>query len=356
MPDGWVVSTDDEEDDDDDAPGCLGELDDTDEPDSESDADVDFEADDELGLPALTNGVASFKSERDVTEAMEAIRDALEDCDNVDYTDPDDGTQIVLDFDSNDEKSSPDVDDQFNLTATGTISNGLEFPFGLWLSVVRVDNHTTSVLITDLSEDSESMLNPFTKMAVDRLVAVIKGEEPEVTQGPAPGTGGDPIESGDDTDDGDDDAFEQLPIDGGLYTWESGVSMKLTVDRVELWGKKSDFCGDGSCGIADPDDTRVVLKYEVTVPADASEPFDASSCPGQMYPTSGSDDDALSGVFGDFAKSIDGKIFPGATKTGFDEYYIEKAYADQAFYIESACGDFDYDGQTAYFVGSFNTV
>ncbi len=349
MPDGWAVSPDDE-DDDEDAPGCLAKLGDAEEPDSESKANVDFEVDDEFGVPALSNGVASFRSERAVTQAMDAFRDAFEDCEHIDYTDPDDDTKIVLDFDSDDEKSSPDVDDQFNLTATGTVSNGLEFPFGLWVSVARVDNHTTTVMITDLSEDSESMLDPYTKMAVDRLVAVINGEKPEATKGPVVGAdGGD----SDDSDDGDDGAFEQLPLDGGSYTWKSGVTMKLTVDRVEPYGKKDDFCGDGSCGIANPNDTRVVLKYEVKVPADASEPFDASSCPGEMYPTSGNDDDALSGVFGDFAKPISGKIFPGATKTGFDEYYIEKAYADQEFYIESSCGEFDYGGETAYFVGTF---
>lgn len=349
LPDGWVVSSDDDEDDGD-APGCLAGLDDLEGTDSRSKASVDFEVDDEFGLPALTNGVASFESERDVTEAMDTFREAFEDCDHVDYTDPEDGTEIVLDFTSDDELSSPEVDDQFNLTATGTITNGLEFPFGLWLSVARVDNHTTTVMITDLSEDSASLLDPYTTIAVDRLLAVVAGEEPASTQGPEVGTDSGTVEGDDSSEDGE--AFEQLPLDGGSYTWASGVTMKLSVDRVEPWGHKSDFCGDGSCGIADPDDTRVVLKFEVTVPPDASEPFDASSCPGQMYPTSGNEDDALSGVYGDFAKPISGKIFPGATKTGFDEYYVEKAYAGQEFYVESSCGDADYDGETAYFVGT----
>ena len=86
----------------------------------------------------------------------------------------------------------------------------------------------------------------------------------------------------------------------------------------------------------------------------AGQPFDASSCTGQLYPTGGTDDDALSGIYGDFNKPIDGKVFPGATKTGFDEYYVEKAYADQEFYIESSCGDADYSGETAYFVGTLS--
>ena len=351
MPDGWKVSTDTDNDLAD-APGCLADLDKLDQPDAESDGSADFE-DAALGLPALSTQVASFGSERDVTEAMDTFREAFTDCDHVDYTDPSDDTTIVLDFESDDEKSSPEVDDQFNLTATGTISSGFDFPFGLWLSIARVDNNTTAVMITDLSEDAGSALDPYTQMAVDRLVAVLNGDSPEPTQGPAIGAEaggvlGDPSEST------SEDGFEQLPMDGGSYTWASGVTMKLTVDRVEPWGRKDDFCGDGSCGIANPDDTRVVLKYEVTVPSDASEPFDAFSCPGLMYPTSGNDDDALGSAYGDFAKPIEGKIFPGSTKTGFDEYYVEKAYADQEFYIESSCGDVDFTGETAYFVGQFN--
>lgn len=350
LPDGWVESSEDD-DDDEDAPGCLANLDDLEGTDSESDADIDFEAGDDIGLPALSNGVASFGSERDVTEAMDTFRDAFEDCNHIDYTDPEDGTTIVLDFESDDEKSSPEVDDQFNLKATGTIASGLELPFGLWVSVARIDNHTTTVMLTDLDLGTGTLLDPYTAIAVDRLVAVIDGEDPEATQGPAPGSDS-AIEGG--GADGDEGAFEQLPLDGGSYTWSSGVTMKLSIDRVEPWGDRDDFCGDGSCGIANPDDTRVVLKYEVSVPDDAGQPFDASSCPGQLYPTGGTDDDALSGIYGDFNKPIDGKVFPGATKTGFDEYYVEKAYADQEFYIESSCGDADYSGETAYFVGTLS--
>ena len=43
-----------------------------------------------------------------------------------------------------------------------------------------------------------------------------------------------------------------------------------------------------------------------------------------------------------------------AIKTGAEEYAIEKVYVDQEFYIESTCGDVDFAGESAYFVGSFN--
>lgn len=358
MPDGWTTSSEDH-DDDEDAPGCLANLDDVDSAaDSEADAEAEFEVDDDFGLPALANSVASFKTDREVSDAMDAMRDAFSDCNHLEYTDPDDGTEIVLDFSTDDEKSTSDVDDQFNLEATGSISAGLEFPFGLWLSVVRVDNHTTLVMISDLSDEGGSLLDPYVQIAVDRLVAVIDGEEPVATQGPgAAGAGDADADTGSDSEDadGDDDTFEELPIDGGSYTWDSsGVTMKLVVDRVEPYGQKDDFCGDGSCGVANPDDTRVVLRYEVTVPDTAAEPFDPIMCPGLMYPTSGSEDDALHQAYGPYSKSLSGKIFPGSSKTGVVEYAVEKAYADQEFYIESSCGDTDYRGETAYFVGTFD--
>jgi hypothetical protein len=53
---------------------------------------------------------------------------------------------------------------------------------------------------------------------------------------------------------------------------------------------------------------------------------------------------------------LEGKIFPGATKFGVDEYYIEKAYADKEFYLESYCGDPDGYEESAYFAGPIEDV
>lgn len=156
-------------------------------------------------------------------------------------------------------------------------------------------------------------------------------------------------------DDPSDEAaaeLEQLPFDGGTYTWSSGITLTTSVEKVEPWGSTDDFCGDGTCGVADPDDTRFVLRYEVSVPADHSGPFDASSCPGSLHVMSGNDDEAFSSVAGDYYAGLDGDVLPGATKFGVEEYYIEKTSIDQDFYLASDCGDVDYDGETAYFGGT----
>lgn len=360
LPDGWAINPDasdvlDGDDGDGDgkggAPGCLGEVEDGETFEPLAESSVEFEVDDGFGVPALSSSVATFASEDEVSDQMDKLREVLSDCDPIDYTDPDDGTQISLTFETDDEPSSPDVDEQLNLTATGTISSGLEFPFSLWMSVARIGNNTTSVMITDLGDEAGEALDPYTAIAVDRLLAVLDGQTPEATPGPP--IGGGLLDEQEPSDAPSTADFEQFPLDGGSYTWDSRVTLRLTVDRVEPWGRKDDFCGDGSCGVAHPDDIRVVLKYEVIVPEDAPEPFDAFGCPGVMYPTGGNDEEALGSTFGEYSQPISGKVFPGETKTGYDEYYVDKDYADREFYIESSCGDVDLTGETAYFVGSF---
>lgn len=141
------------------------------------------------------------------------------------------------------------------------------------------------------------------------------------------------------------------PFDGGEYTWRStGVTMRTFVLKIEPWGKRDDFCGNGSCGVADPDDTRFVLKYEIIVPPAYPGPFDPLHCPGSMHVASGNDDEAFGSVAGDNARGLSEDIFPGRTKFGVKEYYIEKAYVDGDFYVESTCGD-PANAEIAYFGG-----
>lgn len=129
--------------------------------------------------------------------------------------------------------------------------------------------------------------------------------------------------------------------------------MRTSVFLVEPWGSRDDFCGDGSCGVADLDDTRFVLNYEISLPATASTPLDPSSCPGDLHVESGNDAEALSGVAGQHARPLDESILPGRTKFGVDEYCVEKAYVNQTFYIESVCGD-PAGAEVAYFQGKIS--
>jgi hypothetical protein len=68
-----------------------------------------------------------------------------------------------------------------------------------------------------------------------------------------------------------------------------------------------------------------------------------------MYVATGNDEDSFVSVAGNYHKPLDGKMLPGATKYGGNEYSIEKKAIKQDFYIESSCGDPDYTGEVAYF-------
>ena len=151
----------------------------------------------------------------------------------------------------------------------------------------------------------------------------------------------------------DGDGPPTEPLDGGSFTWGSGVTMSLDVVKTEPWGSTDDYCGDGSCGVSNPDDLRWVLRYDVSVPADLVQPFDASSCPGELHIANGNDEESIIGVAGDYAKDLGGRIFPGATKHGVQEYSIEQSALGQEFYIESYCGDPNF-AEPAYFTGTID--
>jgi len=356
--DAFAEAAEDDEDDDDGGLGCLDSLESDDANDAPISVERSFDGKTDFETPSVAHSVASFETVGAAEDALERLADALEGCTEIDEVDAE-GARTQLTIKTNDDTDEGlDVDDQVNVTATGEIgSQGFEFPIGLWFSATRVDNHLSVVFLVDLGTTFGEYRDDYVGVAVDRLRAVIADEQPPDTFVDASVEEGesapdDETDDGPDATDGEDTGgFEQLALDGGTYTWSNGVSMSLSVERTELWGDLDDFCGDGSCGIANRDDTRVVLRYEVTVPDDASEPFDAYSCPGDLNVMSGNSDEALSGVAGAYDREIDGKIFPGQSKFGLAEYYIEKDYAGGEFYIESSCGD-EFDGETAYFVGS----
>lgn len=172
-----VAATDDEEDEDSDM-GCLSAFEDIETVEAPVKEEREFEADNEFGLPAVSSGVSSFDSVPDASERFETALDALEDCTNVDVTD--DGTTIALEVSVDSEKSASQAQEQFNLVATGSISaEGLDFPFGLWASAVRIDNHVTFTAYTDVeTEGGAAAIDAYTSAAVDRLAAVIEDETP----------------------------------------------------------------------------------------------------------------------------------------------------------------------------------
>lgn len=145
------------------------------------------------------------------------------------------------------------------------------------------------------------------------------------------------------------------PLDGGTYTWPNGVTMTLNIEKIEPWGDFSDYCGDGSCGVSHPDDLRVLIGYDVSVPEDAAEPLDGDLyCPGELETVNGSTGDLVIGVAGDYASEL-GTVLPGATKHGVSELSIDKSLIGQEFFLASTCGEPNGD-KTAYFRGTIGAA
>lgn len=348
-------SSDDEEDGDDDL-GCLTEVfQETDDQDEDKDvpsAESEWTATTDLELPGLFMAAASMPDVDRANEGIDEFRDAVDGCESVNVTDAE-GTTTSLAVSVEDTPYTNLVDEQLTIIAEGSIEAGLEFPFYLELTIARVDNNVALLGFSDIVADAGNAPQTYATALIERLTAVASGEDPTdqliTISDPGDSEG---LPSEDST--GAGTVFSKLPFDGGSYTWESGVTMTLSLETVEPYGRKDDFCGDGSCGVALPEDTRVALKYEVSVPENYTEAFDAYGCPGELHVSEGNDDDAFGLVAGDYDSDIGGSILPGTAKFGVMEFYISKEYADSEFYIESSCGDDSYD-ESAFFAGTFTS-
>ncbi|GGO73962.1 hypothetical protein [Nocardioides deserti] len=179
---GFVVDEDDDSENGDDADeeadtdlGCLDAVDD-DLEESEAKAEVSYAAVNDLESPTVDSGVSSYGSVDDVTERFERLRTALADCTSIEVSE--DEVSFSLTVESNEETSSDEVEEQLNITATGTASTqGVELPVAMRLSAARVDNHVVFLSRFDLGADGA--LEPYTEAAVGRLLAVLDGETPD---------------------------------------------------------------------------------------------------------------------------------------------------------------------------------
>jgi hypothetical protein len=150
---------------------------------------------------------------------------------------------------------------------------------------------------------------------------------------------------------GDED-LKSLPFDGGVFTWSNGIQVTTKVEKVGKWGQHDDFC-DG-CLALEPDDYRFALRFTVHVPKSYGKLLDVTSCSGTLSVDDGNDDDAFTEVAGDYNKGLDGKMRPGATKYGVNEYGIKKKYVERGitFTYTNSCGDPDYEtGQVGIWNG-----
>lgn len=163
-----------EPEDEDDADAGLGCLDavELDEADADVEAEAQFDATNEFGLPSVLSSVASFSAQSTLEDALESFRSALEDCTSVDETD-EDGTRFTLDV-ATDDTATDGVDEQLNLVATGTVfAGGLEVPFGFWVSVVRIGNDGAFVGYVDVESSSgQDRVAELLEVQVEKLAEV----------------------------------------------------------------------------------------------------------------------------------------------------------------------------------------
>ncbi|MCI2237605.1 hypothetical protein MN205_03760 [Kineococcus sp. TRM81007] len=142
------------------------------------------------------------------------------------------------------------------------------------------------------------------------------------------------------------------PIDGGTYTWASGITVTYKVEDYGTFDQTQDWCGDGSCGISQPADSDIGLRYTVSVPADFPGTLEPSGCAGSLSVVNGNDEEALRLYAGDHYSGITGPMLAGATKEGLTQYVIAEAYAGKQFLLSSSCGDTSYSGERALFTGN----
>lgn len=162
--------------------GCLSALDEMGDIGAETEAEVEYVPADDSGFPSLESSVFSYTDTERISTRIEEVSAALDGCDSVDVTD-DQGTRFQLDVSLENEVVTEGADEQVTLEASGTISSAeQEVPITLHMSSVRIDNHVTVVVYSDLTEDvtqSASEFDSYVSAATDRLVTVAAGETPE---------------------------------------------------------------------------------------------------------------------------------------------------------------------------------
>lgn len=172
LPDGFEVEDDD---DDDDAPGCLGDVEEI-EDDEAASVERQFAFAEGGGLPLVFNGFKSYDDADQPEDALDTLVEQLEDCDEVSETD-EDGVTFDLDI-TIDTDETADVDQQLTLEASGTLSaEGQEVPFAVTYRFARIDNNLVGVGFGHISGDTGAASQELLDAGVERLQAVVDGED-----------------------------------------------------------------------------------------------------------------------------------------------------------------------------------
>jgi hypothetical protein len=143
---------------------------------------------DDARLLIVTSLVTSFTDDGQSEAAFAEVQADFGSCTHYEDT-TDAGETTVVDIENNTDTATDEVDEQLNLVGTGlwTAPDFDDVDMGFGLSLARVANNVTltQVISIGVAEDN-ALLEPYTEIAVDRLVAVANGETPEDVAGPVP--------------------------------------------------------------------------------------------------------------------------------------------------------------------------
>ena len=142
---------------------------------------------DEARLLIVTSLVTSFADDEQAEAAYDAVLADYGQCSH--YEDVSEtGETTVMDVENDTDTASDDVDDQLNMVGTGSLTAEGQptTNLGFGLSLARVDNSATMTQVISIGvPEDRLLLEPYTQLAVDRLLAVVAGDTPEDVAGPA---------------------------------------------------------------------------------------------------------------------------------------------------------------------------
>jgi hypothetical protein len=148
---------------------------------AETEAEVEYTSTSEVGLPSVEHSVFSYTEVEPISARIEEVGSALEGCTTIEESD-EDGTEYLLDVSVSTETTSEGAEEQVTVAATGTITaDGQEIPLGVYMSSVRVENHVSVVVYTDIPEDeavTSAAFESYVDAGAARLAAVAAGDEP----------------------------------------------------------------------------------------------------------------------------------------------------------------------------------
>lgn len=185
---GWAAMP--SSDDDSVGPGCFGDIDTLTEGLAEAAKGGTEFAYGEAELPFVESSVTAYEDETGIAAVFEQAKTVLAACSTISDTD-DDGIAWDLTMTFDDAAAHDDVDDQFQLAASGTLTQPGGDPTDIhieWTSV-RLGPNVATVATIDTQERPTEHAT-WSEIAFERLVDVAQGDEPEDTTAPVPADAG----------------------------------------------------------------------------------------------------------------------------------------------------------------------